>query len=143
MILLRLIDITTFIFHRKKIISMKVYLSHFLAALSIVTFPTHRSNASLIRSSFVVRHHESLALANRAIVTRVSRGGSQELETGDVAEVLYLPGLLETSVVKHSKVCSYIDISELLKSKNSHQPLSSQHFRLMSQYRSPLLRPRS
>jgi hypothetical protein len=87
---------------------MKFYLTPYLAAIGIAACEINRVDASIARSSFSVGQKPAFGLGTKPISYRmIPRGGSQETdveEAADVPEVLYLPGLLEASIIKNDKV---------------------------------------
>jgi hypothetical protein len=84
---------------------MKLYLAPYLAAIGIAACAINRVDASIARSSFSVGRKASFGLSSEVILGKIPRGGSEEAEVdADVPEVLYLPGLLEATIVKRDKV---------------------------------------
>jgi hypothetical protein len=87
---------------------MKFYLAPYLAAIGIAVCQVNRANASIARSSFSIGLKPAFGLSAESISFRmIPRGGSQDAEVeeaADVPEVLYLPGLLEASIIKNDKV---------------------------------------
>ena len=86
---------------------MKLYLASYLAAIGIAVCSIDTVDAAIARSTFSVGCKASFGLSSENIVRRIPRGGSQEADVeADVPEVLYLPGLLEATIVKRDKVRS-------------------------------------
>lgn len=87
---------------------MKFYLGPYLAAIGIAACEINRVDASIARSSFSVAQKPAFGLSAEPIsFGLIPRGGAQEAdveEADDVPEVLYLPGLLEASIIKSDKV---------------------------------------
>ena len=88
---------------------MKLYLAPYLAAISIATSSFNRVDASITRSTLSLGRRASFGLVRKTFGPEFPRGGSQgaEIEVdaeANVPEVLYLPGLLEASVMEHEKV---------------------------------------
>jgi len=85
---------------------MKFHFAHSLliASVAIIATSFDRASASLARQSFSVGKNVPFGLPSRRLVATVPRGGSQDEaseEEAEVQEILYLPGLLETSIEKN------------------------------------------
>lgn len=82
-----------------------------MAAASVVAVGTVFVEASIASASISKGSRWSLANGNgrafgvASVVASLTRGGAEEEEeVAPVAEVLYLPGLLEASIIKTAKV---------------------------------------
>ena len=86
---------------------MKFYLTPFLAAIGIAACSINRVDASIVRSSFSIGQKASFGLSTETVFNKIPRGGAQDedVDAEEVPEVLYLPGLLEASVIKSEQVC--------------------------------------
>jgi hypothetical protein len=94
---------------------MKLYLTPYFAAIAASTLAVNnRADASLAHSSFALGHKAFFGLSAQNVFNKIPRGGAQEETEAEVSEepqVLYLPGLLEASIVKNAQVrfiCCYI-----------------------------------
>jgi hypothetical protein len=95
------------------IFTMKLLLTPFLTALVATTLTSSVATASRARYGFSVGQRAAFGLSTSSpLLSRIPRGGSDETIEGTQEEeqILYLPGLLEASVVKASQV-SRIDFS--------------------------------
>jgi hypothetical protein len=91
---------------------MKLFLAPYFAAIAASTLAVNnRADASMAPSSFVLGHKASFGLSAQNVFNKIPRGGAEEETETEVPEepqVLYLPGLLEASIVKNAQVC-FID----------------------------------
>lgn len=88
---------------------MRLHFANYLllASVALIATSIDRANASLSRHSFSVGKNVPFGLPSRRLIGTVPRGGSQDEaseEEAEVQEVLYLPGLLETSIEKNAQV---------------------------------------
>lgn len=90
---------------------MKLFLAPYLAAIaaSVLAVNNGVADASIAHSSFALGQKASFGISKN-ILNKIPRGGAEEeteAEVSEEPEVLYLPGLLEASIVKNAQVCVY------------------------------------
>lgn len=102
---LTLLPSNIYLSFQKNTLTMKFYLTPFLAAIAATTISLasiNRVDASIARSAFSQR---SFGLSS-SVLNKIPRGGAEveDPDAPEVHEVLYLPGLLEASIVKNAQV---------------------------------------